>query len=68
MKNKIDFKHCPFCDGEETLTMKKEKLTKIKDNKIVKGIFEVWTCGKCGEGFFHRWDITSKPIPDTNQA
>jgi len=65
---RLEFKHCPFCDGEETLTMRKVKKTRIKETKIVKGVFEVWTCSKCGEEFFHHWDITTKPIPPTTSA
>ena len=68
MKEKTEFKHCPFCDGEGTLTMKKVKRTRISGDKIAKGIFEVWTCSKCEEEFFHRWDITKKPIINTDKA
>ncbi len=64
----VKFIHCPFCGASDTLTMKKERHTAIKENRIVKGIFEIWTCSKCNEGFFHKWDLTSKPIIPTDKA
>jgi len=57
MENKI--KNCPFCGGND-LKMKKVKRTGIsyKDKKVVKGIFDVWECQDCKEGFFHHWELS----------
>ena len=56
---------CPFCDAKNTLTMKQVTETKIKGSRVVKGIFDVWECSGCGEGFTKHWQII--PI-DTDNA
>jgi YgiT-type zinc finger domain-containing protein len=47
-------KLCPFCGGGK-LTPEIVTVTKRKTKRIVQGIFYVWTCTDCGEGFFQNW-------------
>ena len=51
--------YCPFC-GKENLIMKKVKRNGIsyKDKKVVKGLFDVWTCMDCKESFFYNLSLT----------
>jgi YgiT-type zinc finger domain-containing protein len=56
----MKYKYCPFCGSENSLSMKKVKRTKIKETKVVKGVFDVWFCDKCDESFFHTWVINKE--------
>lgn len=56
---------CPFCDARNSLTLEQVTETKIKGSRVVKGIFDVWKCSDCGEGFTKHWQII--PI-DTDNA
>jgi len=40
--------------------MKQKVCTRIKENKVVKGVFDVWTCSKCDESFFSTWEFKIK--------
>lgn len=56
---------CPFCDAKDSLTMKKETISKPKGSGLLIATFDVWECRACGESFFQHWNYN---FIDTNNA